>query len=42
MVKDPRCNAGEADLILGWGTKVSCATEQLRPRRITAEPVHHN
>ena len=42
VVKDPPCNAGEAGLIPGGGTKVSCATEQLRPRRITTEPAHHN
>ena len=42
VVKDPSCNAGEAGLIPGWRTKVSCATEQLRPRMTTTEPAHHN
>ena len=42
VVKDPSCNAGEAGLISGWRTKVSCAMEQLRPRMTTTEPAHHN
>ena len=38
VVKNPPSNAGEADLILGWGTKIPHAREQLNPLTTTADP----
>ena len=40
VFKNPPCNAGHAGSILGQGTKIPHATEQLSPCRATAEPVH--
>ena len=38
VVKNPTCNAGDARLIPGWGTKVPHATRQLSPHTTTTEP----
>ena len=35
MVKNPPSNAGDADLIPGWGTKNPHASEQLSPHAAT-------
>jgi len=39
-VKNPPCNAGNMGLILGPGTKIPRATEQLSLHTATTEPVH--
>lgn len=31
LVKNPHCNAGYMDSILGWGMKIPYAAEQLSP-----------
>ena len=38
VVKNPPSNAGEADLILGWGTKIPHAREKLNPLTASSEP----
>ena len=40
VAKNPPSNAGDAGLILGWGTKIPHAMGQLSPR--TLEPARHN
>ena len=40
VFKNPPCNAGHAGSILGWGTKIPHATEQLSLCTATAEPVY--
>ena len=42
VVKNPPCNAGDTGSILGWGTKILHATEQLSPRAASTEPWRHN
>ena len=39
VVKNPLCNAGDASLIPGQGTKIPHAGGVTKPR---AEPVHHS
>ena len=41
VVENPSCNAGDASLIPGWGTKIPHAMEQLS-RAATREPVCRN
>ena len=38
VVKNPPSNSGEADLTLGWGTKIPHTREQLSPLTETTEP----
>ena len=38
MVKNPPSNAGDAGSTLGQGTKISCATGQLRQHAATRQP----
>ena len=40
MVKNLLANAGDAELIPGWGTKISHAMGQLSPCPEIIEPVH--
>ena len=40
VFKNPPCNAGHAGSILGQGTKIPHAIEQLSPYTATAEPVY--
>ena len=45
IVKNLPCNAGDTDLIPGWGTKSTHATEQLSSHTASTElvcSVHHN
>ena len=42
VVKNPSCNAGDAGLIPGRGTKIPHAAGQLSPHAATTEPVRHN
>ena len=42
MVKNSPCNAGDAGLIPGQGTKMPHAREQLTPCTATKEPEHHS
>ena len=37
MVKNLPCNAGDAGLIPGWGTKIPHAVEQLSPCPVTTK-----
>ena len=38
MVKNPLCNAGDVDLIPGWGTNIPHAVGQLSLHTATTEP----
>ena len=40
MVENPSCNAGDAGLIPGQGTKIPHAVGQLSPHG-TTKPMHH-
>ena len=40
VVKTPPCNAGDAGLIPGWGTKILYASEPLSPHVLTRELLH--
>ena len=40
VVENPSCNAGDAGLIPGRGTKIPHATGQLSLRATTTEPAH--
>ena len=40
VVKNPSCNAGDAGLIPGWGTKILYASEPLSPHVLTRELLH--
>ena len=40
VVKRTPCNAENTGLILGWGTKMTHATEQLRLHAAATEPMH--
>ena len=40
MVRNLLANAGDAELIPGWGTKISHAMGQLSPCTEITEPVH--
>ena len=42
MVENLPCNAGDVDLILGHGTKIPHAAEQLSPCATTTELACHN
>ena len=42
MVKNTSCNARDAGLIPGQGTKIPHAAGQLSPRATTREPARHN
>ena len=42
MVKNPSCNAGDAGLILGQGTKIPHAAGQISLCATTKEPACHN
>ena len=42
VVKNPLCNAGGVGLILGWGTKLPQALEQLSPNTTNRQSVCHN
>ena len=39
MVENPPSNAGDMNLISGWGTKIPHAVGNLSPRAAAAEPV---
>ena len=42
MVKSLPCNAGDMDLIPGWGTKIPQAAEQLSLCAATTESTYQN
>ena len=42
VIKDPPCSAGDKGLILGWGTKIPHAAEQLCQCTAITEPESHN
>ena len=42
VVKNPSCNAEDAGLIPGRGTKIPHAEGQLSPCAATREPLRHN
>ena len=42
VVTNPPSNAGDADSIPGWGTKIPHGAWQLSPHAATAEPGRHN
>ena len=42
VVKNPPCNAGDAGLIPGQGTKIPHAVGQLSPHATTTELTHLN
>ena len=42
VVKNPPCHAGDKGSILGQGTLIQQAVEQLIPHTATTESVHHN
>ena len=42
MVKNPPPNEGDMGSILGLGTKIPHAAEQLSPHAATTEPAHLN
>ena len=39
MVENPPSNAGDTNLVSGWGTKIPHAVGNLSPRAATTEPV---
>ena len=41
MVRNPPCNAGDSSSNPAWGTKISCAAGQLRPRAAPGEAWVH-
>ena len=41
VVKNPPSNEGRVGLILGWRTKIPCATGQLSAAAATTEPENH-
>ena len=41
MVKNPPCNAEDAGLILGWGTRIHHAAERRSPYPATEDSLNH-